>query len=323
MALPRSMRCNKSTSPSTSVTSCRASWMVWRTSGWSGISRTPATFSAHAFWSGNTIAARSSACMRWMGGGTLRPGAQRGTASDTLAFQRQRMGKMGESSRAWVSTSRAVRLCRYAATSSRSKLCVSPSDSTMASSVAAACNSKLNRRQNRLRRAKPQARLIRPPRGLWTTSCIPPASSKKRSMTGLSAVGIAPSAAWPAARYSTSWRAAAGGKPISSPTRPATVSTAAAGSAVSAASRTRRPTIARKRDTAADSAALRAGASPSQNGMVGGCPPASSTRMRSNSTRRMRHACRPSWKTSPGRLSMAKSSFTVPMVVSPGSRTTR
>ena len=63
----------------------------------------------------------------------------------------------------------------------RSKLCAVVNDSTIVSSVAAACSSKLNDRQNRLRRARPQARLIRLPNGEWMTSYIPLASSKKRS----------------------------------------------------------------------------------------------------------------------------------------------
>ena len=45
---------------------------------------------------------------------------------------------------------------------------------------------------------------------------------------------------------------------------------------------------ARKRDTACESSSLRPGASPSQNGMVGGMPCASSTRTVPRSTRRMR-----------------------------------
>ena len=40
-----------------------------------------------------------------------------------------------------------------------------PREITMASSVAAACSSKLKERQKRLRSAKPQARLIRLPKG--------------------------------------------------------------------------------------------------------------------------------------------------------------
>ena len=43
--------------------------------------------------------------------------------------------------------------------------------------------------QKRLRSARPKARFTRPPNGAWTTSCIPPASSKKRSKTTSSIVG--------------------------------------------------------------------------------------------------------------------------------------
>ena len=91
-----------------SIASVRVSAMVCPTRGWSGISRGPATFSAHAIWSGNTAAIRSSACMRWMFGGTLAPLRNRGMASETLAFHRQRTSNIGASSSAWVRTSRTV-----------------------------------------------------------------------------------------------------------------------------------------------------------------------------------------------------------------------
>ena len=65
----------------------------------------------------------------------------------------------------------------------------------MVSSVAAACSSKLNERQKRLRSASPQARLMRLPNGEWMTSCMPPASSKKRSKMIVACVGSAPRAA--------------------------------------------------------------------------------------------------------------------------------
>ena len=55
--------------------------------------------------------------------------------------------------------------CRKRGTSSSGKLWCGPRDSTTASSLAAAWSSKLNDRQNRLRRARPSARLIRPPYG--------------------------------------------------------------------------------------------------------------------------------------------------------------
>ena len=52
---------------------------------------------------------------------------------------------------------------RSAGTSSSGKLWCGPSESTIASSLAAACSSKLNVRQNFLRSASPSARLMRPP----------------------------------------------------------------------------------------------------------------------------------------------------------------
>ena len=69
-------------SPSMSIASFRQSPMVWRTSGWSGISRSPVRFSAHAIWSGKTAPIRSSAPMRASWGATLRPPRKRGSASD-------------------------------------------------------------------------------------------------------------------------------------------------------------------------------------------------------------------------------------------------
>ena len=65
------------------------------------------------------------------------------------------------------------------------------------------------------------------------------------------------------------------------------------------------------------------GASPSQNGIPGGWPCASSTRTLPDSIRRIFHDALPSWKISPAILSTAKSSLTVPMNVSVGSSTTR
>ena len=50
----------------------------------------------------------------------------------------------------------------------------------------------------------------------------------------------------------------------------------------------RRSISARKRETDSESSSLRPGASPSQNGMVGGAPCASSTRTMPRSTRMMR-----------------------------------
>ncbi len=56
-----------------------------------------------------------------------------------------------------------LRLEMYRGTSSSGKLWCGPSESTTASSLAAACSSKLKVRQNFLRNANPRDRLIRPP----------------------------------------------------------------------------------------------------------------------------------------------------------------
>ena len=65
----------------------------------------------------------------------------------------------------------------------------------MLSSSAAACSSKLNWRQKRLRSARPQARFRREPKGEWMTRCVSPTSSKKRSKISVRRVGSTPSAA--------------------------------------------------------------------------------------------------------------------------------
>ena len=150
--------------------------------------------------------------MRWICGGVRLPPELRRMASEMLAFQRQRAVNIGESSIAWISVSSTVLLLRKRATLASSKLCVSPSDSTMASSVAAACSSKLNVRQNFLRSERPKARLTRAPNGAWMMSCCPPDSSKKRSNTSVSRVGSLPSTAFAAARYSTICCAAGRGR---------------------------------------------------------------------------------------------------------------
>src|ERR1035441_10232931 len=83
-------------------------------------------------------------------------------------------------------------------------------------SVAAACNSKLNERQKRLRSASPQALLMRPPKGAWMMSCIPPPSSKKRSAMMQSCVGTSVNTARPVTMYSISCSAPESSSPHSS-----------------------------------------------------------------------------------------------------------
>jgi hypothetical protein len=92
--------------------------------------------------------------------------------------------------------------------------------------------------------------------------------------------------------------------------------------AAASASSSRSATAARTADTSADSSGVRAGPSPSQNGIVEGAPPASSTRTFPLSTRRIRQELLPSRITSPAIDSIAKSSSSVPIGVSSGSSTT-
>ena len=82
-----------------------------------------------------------------------------------MAFQRQRVSNIGACKAACVSSSSTSAARSMENTVSRGKLCCGPSDSTIPSSVAAAWSSKSKERQKRLRRAIPQARLIRPPNG--------------------------------------------------------------------------------------------------------------------------------------------------------------
>ncbi len=92
------------------MASCRQSWTVWRTIGWSGISTGPAAaLSWHATSAGNAAAIRSSASMRWMGGGVRRPPRWRSTRSARPTFQRQRTWNIGATSAAWTSASGAAR----------------------------------------------------------------------------------------------------------------------------------------------------------------------------------------------------------------------
>ena len=86
--------------------------IVWRTSRWSGISMGPTMLSWHAAACGNTAAMRSSASMRWIGGGLLRPPRKRSTSNARLRFHRQRARNIGESRMAWRSVSSMVRLLR-------------------------------------------------------------------------------------------------------------------------------------------------------------------------------------------------------------------
>src|SRR5438270_8565015 len=136
--------------------------------------------------------------------------------------------------------------------------------------VAAACNSKLNPTQNRLRSDNPQALLILPPNGAWITSCIPPPSSKNLSATIVFCVGTAPSTARPCSTYSIICSAPESSSPHSSFSH----LTASATSGCVAENPTGEVLASislifcRSSPTCADNSCVRAGASPRQNGTL-------------------------------------------------------
>src|SRR5215471_4583105 len=211
--------------------------------------------------------------MRCSGAAIFAPPRNRGTARERVAFQRQRIVNIGASSSAWTKRSRTVLELRYRKTSSSGNECCVPSEITIASSVAAAWSSKLNERQKRFRSAKPQARLIRLPKGPCNTSCIPPDSSKKRSSTSACCEGIAPNERYVSAKYPATCSAAFCGNWNSLATHSSTL-VGTARCAVRSSQRHDPPRIfsisIRKLETACESSLVLAGASPSQKGIPGG-----------------------------------------------------
>ena len=134
-------------------------------------------------------------------------------------------------------------------------------------SVAAACSSKLNERQKRLRSANPHARLMRAPNGACRISCIPPPSSKNRSAT-MRLCG----------RHDAEDRFAGAhvrDRPVLR--RRDRARTLRSSNACAAAS-SRSSIAARSAETSRESSIVRPRPSPFQNGIVGGAPCASSTR---------------------------------------------
>src|SRR5579871_6159146 len=181
-------------------------------------------------------------------------------------------------------------------------------------SVAAACNSKLNPRQKRLRSARPQALLMRPPKGACKMSCIPPPSSKNRSAIIVDFVGTLPRTARPATMYETSCCAPHLHSPHSSINHPTVDEICGC-----AGERNCGDTLGvrcemslRSSLTPSDNTSVRCGASPVQNGTLGGAPCASSTcTCPEASILCTRQLVLPSRITSPGLESTAKCSSSV------------
>src|SRR5712671_1889402 len=97
-------------------------------------------------------------------GGTFFPPRKRRRARERPASQRQRVVNSGEGIAACSRTCCTELGWRKWKTSASGKLCCSLREMFKPLSVAAACNSKLKERQKRLRRASPQALLMRAPK---------------------------------------------------------------------------------------------------------------------------------------------------------------
>ena len=195
-----------------------------------------------------------------MGGGTLRPPSTRGSASARVASQRQRMGNMGDWSAAWVSTSSMRSDESISKIDASGKQCCGPSESSTPSSVAAACSSKSKARQKRLRSARPEGAVQAGAEGrvqheLHPARLVEEALGDERLLGGQG-------------REDAERR----GEVVDRLAGPGLGSAPSAASQPMAASRSasRGSRSARSRETSAESAALRPGASPSQNGMPGG-----------------------------------------------------
>ena len=159
-----------------SMASWRQSWRVWRTRTWSGMTTGPAAaFSWQAARAGKTAAMRSSASIRWIGSGFFRPPRKRRTARDRFRFQRHRDSEHGrgqdglfEGGGGRCPTAAARGACPAGSCAgvrgtARGRRRWPPPEAR-------------SRRWRRTASAEParSARLIRPPSGAWTTSCIPP-----------------------------------------------------------------------------------------------------------------------------------------------------
>ena len=245
---------------------------VWRTTGCSGISIGPVMFSWQAAALGKSAAIRSSASIRWMGGGFFRPPRNRSTISARLRFQRQRDRKIGWSRTAWVSVSMIDRLWRNRGTSASGKLWCGPRLITTVSSFAEACSSKLKLRQNFFRSAYAH-RTVDPPTPRGVDDELHPAGLVEEPLEhqiGLCRQHAERGPSRLQIRHDGLCGVVADTGVFLQTHRATLRST-------SPASRSR-STSARSAETSADSSTVRAGASPSQKGIVGGRSPASTTR---------------------------------------------
>ncbi len=162
---PASTSARRATRPSASSGSVRQSSTVWRTSTWSGTATGPGgAFSWQAASAGQVAASMSSASIRWRWMGRRAPPREPGHDQGPVevpppAGGQHRVGQHGLDQDVVGGGALQHRGDLW----SGGSCAAGPSESTTVSSSAAAWSSKSNETQNRLRRARPRARLIRPP----------------------------------------------------------------------------------------------------------------------------------------------------------------
>ena len=174
--------------------------IVWRTSRWSGITTGPVTFSWQAAAWGNTAAMRSSASMRWIGGGLRRPPWKRSTSRDRLRFQRQRAWNIGDGEQDRVLQHVAHRLGEVAGHLVEREAVVGPERQDDGVVGGRRLELEVERDAELLAQRQAEPPVDPAAEGECTTSCMPPVSSKKRSTTRSVPVGMTPSTARPTAR---------------------------------------------------------------------------------------------------------------------------
>ena len=215
---------------------------------------------------GKTAASRSSARMRCSGGGTRLPPRQRSSASD--ARRRSSASASRTSAPAARPGSAAPRRslgrARSSKTVSSGKLCCGPSESTMPSSVAAACSSKSNDAAEPLAQRQAPGAVDAP--------------AERRVDDELHAARLVEEALGDDARLRRHARRAPRAPPRRSRAAAAAPraverarrASSQRGRVVAVARRPRATLCAQRRDLGATARACAPGASPSQNGIVGG-----------------------------------------------------
>ena len=265
-------------------------------------------FSRQAAASGKTAAIRSSASIRCSCGGTFLPPRLRGTASEIVVFQRQRVWNTGASRNAWIEHVARGRRMQIAEDVGERERVLRP-----------------EREQQRVfggRGLQLEVELTAEPLAQREAPRLVHAAAERRVQHELHAARLVEEALEDerVLRRQHAERGASGGEigddlfggaggiPVSSTSQSTTVrlkpdattgvrSVRLQATLVrigrSAAFR-RTSTSARRSLTARDSSSLRAGASPSQNGIVGGAPLASATRTTPVPTCSTRHEALPS-----------------------------